>query len=75
MLIFGIDTCCNAATAALLDDDRLVAQTVINHGKTHSQIMMSAVEDMFKAAQLSPRDVEAFAAATGPAISLWASEI
>jgi tRNA threonylcarbamoyladenosine biosynthesis protein TsaB len=66
MLIFGIDTCCNAATAALLDDDRLVAQTVINHGKTHSQIMMSAVEDMFKAAQLSPRDVEAFAAATGP---------
>lgn len=66
MLIFGIDTCCNAATAAILDGDTLVAQTVINRNKTHSQIMMSAVEDMFKTAQLSPSDVDVFAAATGP---------
>ena len=66
MLIFGIDTCCNAATAALLEGDTLIAQTVINHGKTHSQIMMSAVEDMFKGAQISPKEVDIFAAATGP---------
>ena len=51
MLIFGIDTCCNAATAALLEDDRLVAQTVINSGKTHSQKMMPQIAEMFRQAK------------------------
>lgn len=66
MLIFGIDTCCMAATAALMSEDVLVAQTVINHKKTHSQKMMPQIEDMFKAAELMPSDVDAFAAAVGP---------
>lgn len=66
MLTFGIDTCCNAATAALADDSVLVAQTVVNRNKTHSQIMMHAVEEMFKIAGLDPKDVDVFAAAVGP---------
>lgn len=66
MLIFGIDTCCMAATAGIVEDGRLVAQTVVNRGKTHSQIMMPAVEEMFKIAQISPKDIDCFAAAVGP---------
>ena len=66
MLIFGIDTCCNAATAALLEDDRLVAQTVINSGKTHSQKMMPQIEQMFRQAEKEVSDVDCFAAAVGP---------
>ncbi len=66
MLIFGIDTCCMAATAALMNDEVLVAQTVINHKKTHSQKMMPQIEEMFRAAELSPSDVDAYAAAVGP---------
>lgn len=65
MLIFGIDTCCMAATAALMDDTRLIAQTVINHKRTHSQKMMPQVEAMFDQAELDIRDVDCFAAAAG----------
>lgn len=66
MLIFGIDTCCMAATAALLKDDRLVAQTVVNHEKTHSQKMMPQIAAMMEWAEIDPLAVDCFAAAIGP---------
>lgn len=66
MLIFGIDTCCMAATAALMDDDKLVAQTVINHNRTHSQKMMPQIESMFELAERDITEVDCFAAAAGP---------
>ncbi len=66
MLVFGIDTCCAAATAALLEDDRLIAQTVINTGKTHSQKMMPQIAEMFRMAEIQPEAVDCFAAAVGP---------
>lgn len=66
MLIFGIDTCCMAATAALMDDTKLIAQTVINHDRTHSQMMMPQVETMMKQAERDMMDVDCFAAAVGP---------
>lgn len=66
MLIFGIDTCCMAATAALMDEDRLLAQTVVNHKKTHSQKMMPQIEAMFRFAECTPHDADCFAAAVGP---------
>ena len=66
MLTFGIDTCCMAATAALVDENVLVAETVINRKKTHSELMMPQIENMFRAAEISPSDVDVFAAAVGP---------
>ncbi len=66
MLVFGIDTCCMAATAAIMNEKIMVAQTVINQNKTHSQIMMPQIEQMFNAASVDPTEVDAFAAAVGP---------
>lgn len=66
MLIFGIDTCCMAATAALMDDTKLIAQTVISHDRTHSQKMMPQVETMMAQAERDIMDVDCFAAAVGP---------
>lgn len=66
MLIFAADTCCMAATAALVDDTRLVAQTVVNHHKTHSQKMMPQIADMLKNADIDISDIDVFAAAVGP---------
>ncbi len=66
MLIFGIDTCCMAATAALVDEERMIAETVINHKRTHSQKMMPQVEQMFRQAEVEAQAVDAFAAAVGP---------
>lgn len=66
MLIFGIDTCCGAATAALMDDTKLIAQTVIHHDRTHSQKMMPQIEAMFRFAEKDVCEVDCFAAAVGP---------
>ncbi|MBQ4145180.1 MAG: tRNA (adenosine(37)-N6)-threonylcarbamoyltransferase complex dimerization subunit type 1 TsaB [Clostridia bacterium] len=66
MLIFGIDTCCMAATAALMDEERLLAQTVVNNKKTHSQKMMPQIEELFGHTELSPEDIDYYAAAVGP---------
>ncbi len=66
MLVFGIDTCCAAATAALVSDEIMVAQTVLNQNKTHSERLMPQIEKMFEAAETQPSAVDAFAAAVGP---------
>ncbi len=66
MLIFGIDTCCMAATAALMDEHRLLAQTLVNNKRTHSQKMMPQIAEMFRLAELDIKAVDCFAAAVGP---------
>ncbi len=66
MTVLGIDTCSNAATAAIVDEQKLVAQTVINMGKTHSQIMMPQIEAMLNATGIDPHQIDAYAAAVGP---------
>lgn len=66
MLVFGIDTCCMAATAALIAEDRLVAQTVQNNKKTHSQRIMPMIEQMLSQAEIELSEVDCFAAAVGP---------
>lgn len=66
MLVFGIDTCCMAATAALVAEDRLVAQTVQNNKKTHSQRIMPMIEQMLYQAEIELSDINCFAAAAGP---------
>ncbi len=66
MHILGIDTCCMAATSAVITDDRLVAQVVQNNNKTHSQSIMPMIDFMLKQTELSINDIDGFAVAVGP---------
>ena len=66
MLIFAMDTCCKAATAAVVSDDMLLAQVALNNNMQHSQRMMPLVEQMFADLGLTPADIDLFAAAAGP---------
>ncbi len=66
MLIFGIDTCCAAATSAIFDGEKLLAQTVINHKKTHSQKILPQIQSLCDLAEIDISDIDAFAAAVGP---------
>ena len=66
MLILGIDTCCMAATAAVIDDTKMIAQTVINHKKTHSQKMLPQIEQMLEMAEVDICEIDCFATAVGP---------
>lgn len=66
MNILAIDTCCSAATAAVLTDDRLAAEIVQNNKKTHSQNIMPMIDFMMAQAEMSIGDIDCFAAAVGP---------
>ncbi len=66
MLIFGIDTCSAAATSAIFDGEKILAQTVINHKKTHSQKIMPQIESLFSLSELNVSDIDYFASAVGP---------
>ena len=66
MIVFGIDTCCMAATAAIMSDDHLVAQIMINNQKTHSQKIMPMIEFVANQADISIADIDCYAVAVGP---------
>ena len=66
MLILGIDTCSMSSSAAVLDEEKMLAQFSINHKKTHSERIMPQIENMLNAADIKIDDIDAFAVSVGP---------
>lgn len=66
MLTLGIDTSGSVASAALLRDDLLLAQTSVYTKRTHSQVMLPLCKELLERAELQIADVDLFAAANGP---------
>jgi len=64
--IFAVDTSSNAATAALLEDDILLGEYILNHKKTHSQKIMPIIDEIFKSSELKPADIDIYAVSIGP---------
>lgn len=66
MKILTIDSCSNVATAALMDDDVLVAQFILNNKTTHSTKLLPQIEYMMKNAETEFADIDLFAVTVGP---------
>ena len=66
MLILAFETSAKAASAALLDGNKLLAESYQNTGMTHSQTLMVMAEDMLKQCGKTATDVDAVAVAEGP---------
>ena len=66
MNIVAIDTSGPAASCAVMKDGAVVQLTVMNHGLTHSETIMPALEQAMRAAGLSCAEVDVFAAVAGP---------
>ena len=64
--VLAIDTSGPVAGCALLTEGRIAHLTVMNHGLTHSETIMPAVDAALSAAGLGCRDVDVFAAVAGP---------
>ena len=64
--VLAIDTSGTVAGCALLREGRIAHLTVMNHGLTHSETIMPAVDAALEAAGLSCGDVDVFAAVAGP---------
>ena len=66
MLILAFETSAKAASAALLDGNKLLAESYQNTGMPHSQTLMVMAEDMLKQCGKTASDVDAVAVAEGP---------
>ena len=66
MMILALESSAKPASAALVRDGRLLSQYTQVSGLTHSRTLLPMAEDMLKNAELSLKDVDAFAVAHGP---------
>ena len=66
MLILAFETSAKAASAALLEDGRLLGESYQNTGLTHSQTLLGMAEDLLAQCGKTVAQVTAVAVAAGP---------
>lgn len=66
MLVLAFESSAKAASVALCRDGKMISQYSQCSGLTHSRTLLPMAEDMLKNAELTIRDVDAFAVAHGP---------
>ncbi|MBR3768089.1 MAG: tRNA (adenosine(37)-N6)-threonylcarbamoyltransferase complex dimerization subunit type 1 TsaB [Clostridia bacterium] len=66
MLILGIDTSAVAAGAAVIKDGKVISETYLNTGLTHSQTIMCLIDTALKNADIDFSKIDAVAVAAGP---------
>lgn len=66
MRILAFETSAKAASAALLEDGRLVAESYQNRGRTHSRTLMKMAEDLLRSCGVPVSGIDAAAVAAGP---------
>ena len=66
MKILAIDTSIMLGGIAIMEDDRLIAESRLNIKSTHSERLMTEIEHCLKRSDLLIADIDVFAAATGP---------
>ena len=66
MLILALESSAKAASAALMEDESLIAQYSQCCGLTHSRTLLPMVEDMLKNTEKKIADVDLIAVAHGP---------
>lgn len=66
MKILALDSTENTAAVAITEDETLVASAVINAGRSHSELLLPAIQSIMEASRLSYSDIELFACSSGP---------
>jgi tRNA threonylcarbamoyladenosine biosynthesis protein TsaB len=66
MLILALDSTAIAASVALCDDKKLLADYTVNLGNTHSETLLPMVEAVLKTAHMTVNDIDLFACSAGP---------
>ncbi len=66
MKILAFETSAKAVSVALLEGDKLLAESYQNTGLTHSQTLMVMAQDLLKQCALTVKDLDGVAVANGP---------
>jgi len=66
MRVLAVDTSTAMAGIAVVDEQGLLAEYVINDNKTHSQKLVPMLQELLNGIKLTISDIDVFAAVTGP---------
>ena len=66
MKVLGIDSSGMTATVAIIEDDKLISEFSVNHKRTHSETLMPMIDEIMKASEITPEDLDVIAIAAGP---------
>lgn len=66
MKVLAVDTSSIVATVAIMEDEKLIGEYIINHKKTHSQKLMPMIKEIMNSVELKVDHIDLFAAAIGP---------
>ena len=66
MRILALESSATAASAALCEDEKLIAQSFRDTGLTHSQTLLPMTEELLAHCGLSVSDLDLIAVAAGP---------
>lgn len=66
MRILAFESSAKAASAALVEDGRLLGEFFLNNGLTHSRTLMLLAETLLESCALTPKQLDAVAYANGP---------
>lgn len=66
MKILGIDTTGQTASAALVEEDKLIAEFTLNYKLTHSQTIMPMIAEILERTETAKESIDCIACASGP---------
>ncbi len=66
MKILSVDTATKTCSTAIVCDDAVLAETVLDHGETHTRVLMKIICDMLSDAGMRTTDIDGFAVTIGP---------
>ena len=66
MKILALDSSGLVASAAVLNEDTLLAEYTVNHKKTHSQTLLPMIDEILRMLGMDPSELDAVALAGGP---------
>jgi len=66
MKILCLDSATESATAAIIDEDKLLGEITFNYKKQHSTIMMPMIDTLLTSTDLSIEDIDGFVVSKGP---------
>ncbi len=66
MKILALDSSSVAASVAILEEDKLLSEIVINYQRTHSEKLVPMIQEALTYCGLKPKDIDIFASTLGP---------
>lgn len=66
MKVLALDSSSIVATVALIDEERVIGEIIINHKKNHSEKLMPIIQQLLDGVEEKIEDVDAFGVCIGP---------